>query len=1719
MNEEIAHASIGVDVDDAGVAAALRRIETEYQRAMQKIDNMDAEATVDANILPLQKKLKQAEKDLRAFKDSKREQIPVEELLVRKAKEQVDLAKEKLAAQKKENAELNKAQGILDAVAKRQAAREKVLADAERRRLTAAKAEQKEVERLARIKQQAAARQLADQRREEAMRERIATKAALEERRRQVAAEKTLRDAAKLQVAREKEIAQIPTMRRQYVELGNTIDKLAASRRKMHGERAKILVDLKVAEATAKMVALKEALQRLGENPPVEIDVKPGHQFGEAVYHAFKNRRFDHESMLAGLRSGEAFSGGFHKSLLGRGIGGLGSIGSAISRGLSNVSEATVRLGPFTTSIRGLFIGLAVLGPVLVDVIGALGALVGVVGSAALGVGALSAGLIGGAIPAFLGMGLVVKDVVQEFTAAKKATKAYDDAVTKHGKSSDQAAKKLEELKNVMGSVTDETAKNFVEGQKLGKEWDKLTAPAHRAVWTAIGEGLKTAGALLPMFARNTNESMGIAERGTTKWQKALRSPEGQRVLDTMMKNFSKTLGPVLNGLGSIVGYIGKVGAEASRYLPGIGNTFEHWAKGLNDSADGSSKFKNKIREIVQSAKDVGNLFLAAGRFVKTFFGGGVDAGQKFTHVMTDALNRWTAFLQTTEGKKSLRSYFNEAVDGARTLWNALVPIAGTFARWAILIAPAVRLLLEGAAAVSKVVAGFLRLTGLNGPLSALVTTLGVLWGIGKISAATRAVGGFTAALLGLSRANKAVAVSQVGAGLTSGIMGGAGAVGAAKTAANMGKVAKVGAVTTNVLRGLGAATIGVGGAWGGAAVLAGGLAYGIYKLSTRTRQWEKDAKASTAALQESVAALNEMQSAAIAVEQTDIDLENSHRSLKDATSLSAKEEKKLAALRAAGKKDTQEYSTLNTQHRQTLLDLRQARLNDEAAIKSHSDAEKHDKQNRKESVDAARKTLIDANKSIADLGKQQTGGGLFGGGKSTKEAFEGIASAAAKAGKSVSEFIKTGDLRKAGITDPIQLKRVLQYAEGLKRVAAAQLQLNRATFAAAFKGTGDPKAVGASAAKTAASGTPRSLIFKIIADSRSADEAIRRLQNARIDTKRLDVIQRGGPAAIAMLQRITGTKLTPKQQAIAQRGGPGVLGLLRTILGLKLSKKDQRVFDAGGAKTLGILQRLAAQVLPPKTQVTTLITQRKIVDVGTNLTNKARPKSGPGAATGRGNRGGASYTALVGEGRAEEWHWDDKLGTMTKTRGPEFRRLGSNDAIIPTEPRYRSRGREIFRQVAEDLGIPMHRTGKKKADPPLSTRGAMQARGLARHNIHTKARPTVNSSGLQAMQDVETAKQNEANWSRQIGIWEGQLKEPSTFLQVVGNDPETGDPLYAIDQAKVDAWAQQLTNIANSYDALLVKIQTVEDTVVKAMRRIGNPDTKTGGIIGKTYANAGVLLKLMDREDGIMGRKGPSKAEKQAAAQRKGIYKEALAGEQDTRNKATTDYRGLETDQNDLFFRRQEATNNRNEYREDAAAVQGKAETQATEAAPKVDPFAAGNRRVNALNAESALAAIGQGLMGGSARSQSAIDQDSIAANQNIINTARGLLSDNDPSNDSDALSAIQNAASAISGINDSIKSGAGSTSSDFGGTSFKNLAAARGFGNNFTLAAAMGAAAQVTAPGVGGSGAYGMNPSSPYASQSGAPGGIVFNQTFLQPPDPHTFSQGVAFELKAAL
>lgn len=755
----LAHGVVKVEVNDREARARLNEIRREYHSTMQAIDHEEATAKIDADISPLDDKVAQARRRLKKLQGQRATAtLAADKKNLDRAIKGARTSLKRLDGERA-TVEIN-VKGEREVLA----AQERVRKATEKRTAAIAKA-QRDEDRLAEKIYKSNLRRVNDEAR---VRESL-NKQRLRE----------LTNSEKAAYQMERERNEVPKLEAAYARLLDKVDKLGKARRKARGDdQAVHMIDLDTKSALHDANRLRNEIQRRIGRDPIHLNIMP--TFGERAGSSLRTHFMAKGSiagMLAGAgvelgqNMGRSMERGFRRvaergiinsikdvgragarAASGQTLGIFTKIGHAIA-GLQNM---TVRLGPFTTTIRGLIVAMTILGPLIVDVVGALGSLVSSVGAATLGVGALSAGFIGGAIPALLGFGLVIKGVVSDMQNVQKAQKAYDDAVRKGN--TDLAAKKLKELRATMGNVSEATAKTWGQWKNLKKEWATTTAPARGSVFTAIAQGITTAQKLMPRFGAETNNVMAVAERATTRWQKALRSDEGSKILFTMMRNFRRTLGPVLDGLGNMVAYLGRVGAIASRQLPHLGREFRDWSAGVN-SVDTKS-LKGKVNSVIDSAKNLGRWFLAAGRLLKTFFAGGVEEGDNFVQTMTNAMNRWTRFLSSTKGQSDLHTFFDRAIKGTQALYSVLAPLISSFVMWAQAMAPLSRNFFAFAGAVAKVVTGFLSLTALRGPLSALATTLGVIWGVGKIGKAIDMIANFTRALLGMKTAEQAVAAA-----------------------------------------------------------------------------------------------------------------------------------------------------------------------------------------------------------------------------------------------------------------------------------------------------------------------------------------------------------------------------------------------------------------------------------------------------------------------------------------------------------------------------------------------------------------------------------------------------------------------------------------------------------------------------------------------------------------------------------------------------------------------------------------------------------------------------------------------------------------------------------------------------------------------------------------------------------------------------------------------
>lgn len=1833
--ERIASGEVFIEVNDRDALARLGKLRREYHDTMAAIDREDATAVIKGDTDDLRKKVAAARKEMARLDG---DEVTVElRGDLKKLRRDLDAAKrlvKRLEAQKAEVALTGDTKDLDVAIKK---------ARAELKKLDSEKAE---VEVVVKGADQAIAdlRRVSDAEEKEVARREKATKrrlAAIEklndsearladqqiarvERRARVearASERALRakmreqaDDERAEARRQKELADVPRLEAAYNRLIDKLDRLALAKRKARGdEKAVFTIELDERDVLSRLESIRKTVRDRTGHDPIVFKVEP--RMSERAGMRLRSEFYRTQGMMLpfvaavgaaiGGHMGESASKGFRRTMergvlatiadigksAGRSASGAGlSVFNRVGNALQSLSSASIRLGPFTTSIRGAIIGLSILGPILLDLIGALGSLVSVAGAATLGIGALGVAFTGGAIPAAIGFGLVLKEVVSDFNDARKANKAYNDAVLKYGAGSDQAKKKLKELRHVMHGVSEETAKQYGLWQSVKQQWSKLSAPARRSVFTIIGESIRTANDLMPQFAKRTNEGMAVAERATIKWMKALRSGEGKSILDTMMRNFNQFLGPVLNGLGDIAGWLGKIGAVASGELPGIARTFEHWAKGINDSADDSQRLQDRVRALIQDAKDVGRFFLAAGRFVVAFFKGGVDAGDDFVNTMTNALNRWTAMLNTAQGRSDMQRFFRESVQGAQALYAALAPVVSSFVQWAAQIAPVARAFFRGTAYVSEFVAEILKLTGLSTPLAAIATTLGVVWGVGKISAATRAVQGFTAALLGMNRAtaaSRAVGAAGAAGGLAGGasylgtLGGGAAAAGAARTAANVTRVGKAAGAARIGLSALGGAVIGVSSLAAGLGIVAVGAAAGIYAWANRTREWQKQTQSAIKSEQQFQALAAQIEPQYLGLADTALRAADAHHELTAAQKQYAREEKSLAQLREAGQKGTKTYTDLLEQHRQTMLRVRGAKLNDIDLTKQEKQQVDLLSKSIKGKISQAENEVKTSEKAAADLSKHMP-----------LKYYAKLEANAKKAKMSVKDYIKSLDYTAArpGGRAAWPKKQLLEFTDVLDRVKQAHGRLSEAQATNAMRtvnlarglhylapiadaaaksfaqvtrlgGKGlatkiglkydDPRKaanVASSASKALQSGVKPAHVRFIVDNAKSAEEAIRRLNRIVVTPKRLKIMTSGGDEAVRMVERIAGKKIPAKDARIIERGGDAAIRKINAILGLHIPTKTASIRERGTDSVLTRMNKIANYVLGTRVvgvkaddhqARTTLASWSGVKMVGQRIVEILTKRKGNAAGIGP---GGSTATETAGTRRAMDRAYDrvsrgtaGRSSTAQAQRGmkvtgpraiwgeePQF-----PEYVLSTNPAYRKSNLSYLRQAAQAMGIDMSARGK--GSKSATDRQRQKARGQARLQLKKQTHPTTYASdNLIELSTVEKKKREEDNFREVIQREANQLdaREPSTFLKQVGTDPGTGDPLYDIDQGAIDAWAKSLEAMAARFDQLVQKIKDTAAAVTAAMHRIGDPykdKNSSKSVIGRAQHNISAMNELIAKEEKVKKSKGASKAARQMADERIRVYRDGIGNEKESIRNATTDWRSLDEERNDIGNskrgRMAEARDGAAQYRADAAGLNDRAASERDSNPSQVDPFFLNDAAIQRLTAESSLASIGQGLDGQVPRTQDQINSDISSNNQSIIDIAKGMLNDSDPYNDQSAYAAIQTAAGAIQSLTGATSGGSSTVAAMGQMASFGSSRADlyRSFAGNFAMASGIGAVGSASggfafAPPVGGT-------SGPQASGSTTSGGIVFNQTFQQMPDPHTWSQGVAFELQAAL
>lgn len=559
------------------------------------------------------------------------------------------------------------------------------------------------------------------------------------------------------------------------------------------------------------MERIKAELELLGRKPPVHI-------------------RIDTDPRDASLLRRKMYS-------LRQSIGG-------IFEKFGKLGETTFRLGPITTTITGAVRGLSLLGPIVTSLAGSLTALVGVLGTGVAGAALGAAGAIGGLGISIAGMVGAIKPAVAQFKLYSAATKAYNRSVALYGKDSDKTKDRLKEMRHAYGELTPAMRQGATELKKFSAEWQSLTGKrADRFIGSITKNLYSSLRKLAPTIAGNTNRTFDIIQNRFAKLTQWLSRKRQIRMFDSIGESSNQFLKPALIGVEHLVKAFLHLTEASGRLFAGrAGQSFRDWAAGIDKATQPSEKLDRTIQRLGNHAADVFKFMGAFGRLFITIMNRGANSGDRMVKSMTDWANKKNEFFKGPKGKDDLNQFFNRSEQNTRKLVAVLGPLVKAFLEWSNALAPISSGMLSVISVVSRGIGALAHLTAMQGPLKAFGATLAGLWAvnriagfISKVQALGRAIailakGGGLAKALGEFKSGPAAGIasaSEAGAAAYRAAIISGSSEGAALLAAGQAEAAAVqeGAIVAGSTTGAGEMRVGI---TSGAAVGAGELRTGI---------------------------------------------------------------------------------------------------------------------------------------------------------------------------------------------------------------------------------------------------------------------------------------------------------------------------------------------------------------------------------------------------------------------------------------------------------------------------------------------------------------------------------------------------------------------------------------------------------------------------------------------------------------------------------------------------------------------------------------------------------------------------------------------------------------------------------------------------------------------------------------------------------------------------
>lgn len=254
--------------------------------------------------------------------------------------------------------------------------------------------------------------------------------------------------------------------------------------------------------------------------------------------------------------------------------------------------------------------------------------------------------------------------------------------------------------------------------------------------------------------------------------------------------------------------------------------------------------------------------------------------------------------------------------------------------------------------------------------------------------------------------------------------------------------------------------------------------------------------------------------------------------------------------------------------------------------------------------------------------------------------------------------------------------------------------------IATKFTSSQDVNSVAKSASAALGAGSSQKIVMKVVADASNAEQALKSLNTLKLLSKNIPITAFDGPRVVALLRTIDGIKLSPKEVAVLDKGGAAAEAMLRRILGIKIPNKDVKLNGhdgvSGPAKNAlaSILKIPAVHNSAVKAVVSGLSSVEALGSAINGLASRSLTEAVNITKT---TTEAVKKIALKAEGGPHtpyEKTSGGKYNEPTLLVGEENR----TEYVIATNPAYRGNNVEYLREAAHELGYKVDEAAKGKS-------------------------------------------------------------------------------------------------------------------------------------------------------------------------------------------------------------------------------------------------------------------------------------------------------------------------------------------------------------------------------------------------------------------------------------